>query len=99
MAPGIAVIMVVGTGALVAAAWWLIEAIAPRKMAERTVRQIALHKAAVEALDVAIPRAGNDAAQAARLTASREWHLAALNALAPAEAAALNDTTPLAQAA
>ncbi len=97
MAPGIAVIMVVGTGALVAAAWWLIEAVAPRWMAERTVRQIALHRNAVEALDIAIPRAGNDAAQQARLVASRDWHLAALNALSPADAAALS--TPLAQAA
>jgi hypothetical protein len=97
MAPGIAVIMVVGTGALVAAAWWLIEAVTPRWMAERTAKQVVLHRNAVEALDVAIPRAGNDAAQQARLVASREWHLAALNALAPAEAAALN--TSVARAA
>jgi hypothetical protein len=93
MDSGIAVIMVVGTGVLLAVAWWAVEAVVPRKMAERTVRQIALHKNAVEALDIAIPRAGNDAEQLARLTANREWHLAALNALAPAEAA------PLAKAA
>lgn len=97
MAPGIAIIMVVGTGVLVAVAWWLVETVTPRWMADRTVRQIALHRNIVEALDVTIPRAGNDAAQHARLVASRDWHLAALNALAPAEAAALN--TPLTQAA
>lgn len=89
MAPGIAIIMVVGSGALVAATWWAIESVAPRWMAARTQRQIALHRNVVEAMNVAIPRAGNDAAQQARLTANRAWHLAALNALAPAEAAAL----------
>lgn len=97
MAPGIAVIMVVGSGALVAAAWWLVEAAAPRWMADRTKRQIMLHRNAVEALDIAIPRAGNDADQHARLTANRAYHLAALANLAPAEAAALE--APLAQAA
>jgi hypothetical protein len=97
MNSGIAVIMVVGTGALVAASWWLIESVTPRWMADRTAKQVVMHRNAVEALDVAIPRAGNDAEQQARLVANREWHLAALNALAPAEAAALN--TPHAQAA
>jgi hypothetical protein len=89
MAPGIAVIMVVGTGALVAAAWWLIEAVAPRKMAERTARQIALHRDAVAALEIAVANVGTDAAHKARLTVSLEWHRSALAALAPDAAAAL----------
>ncbi len=87
MASGIAVIMVLGTGALLAAAWWLVEAVAPRMMAERTQRNVTLHRNIVEAMNVAIPRAGNDAVHQARLIANREWHLAALTALAPAEAA------------
>lgn len=96
MAPGIAVIMVVGTGALVAAAWWLIEAVAPRKMAERTARQIALHAEIVAALETAIARAGTDAAQKSRLTSSLEWHRAALASLAPNATAAKATELPLA---
>lgn len=83
MAPGIVVIMVVGTGALVAAVWWLIEAVAPRKMAERTARQVAMHAAAVVALETALAAPALDAAQKARLTSNLDWHRAALNALAP----------------
>lgn len=89
MAPGIAVIMVVGSGALLAVAWWAIEAVAPRWMAARTARQVALHRNVVEAMNVAIPRAGNDSVHQARLVANRDWHLAALTALAPGEAAAV----------
>ncbi|MBB6228554.1 hypothetical protein [Polymorphobacter multimanifer] len=98
MAPSIAVIMVVGSGALLAAAWWLVEAVAPRWMAERTRRQVALHRNVIEAMNVAIPRAGNDTEQQARLTANRDWHLAALTKLAPAEAAGI-EVVPLARAA
>jgi hypothetical protein len=98
MAPGIAVIMVVGTGAFVAAAWWLITSVAPRWIMTRTQGQVALHRNVVEAMNIAIPRAGNDSALQTRLIANRDWHLAALGSLAPAIAANLAGPT-LAKAA
>lgn len=88
MASPVAVIMVIGSGVLFAAAWWYVEAVFPRQMVRRTARQVDLHRGAVEALDVALGRAGNDQAQHERLAAQRSWHLAQLSALAPADAEA-----------
>lgn len=48
-------------------------------------RKIAFHRDAQAALETALSLAHNDPAQAARLKAQREYHLAALSTLAPGE--------------
>lgn len=98
MNSGLAVIMVVGSGAFLAAAWWMVESVAPRWMADRTQARISLHRNVVEAMNIAIPRAGNDAELQGRLIANRDWHLSALGSLSPAEAANFANN-PLAAAA
>jgi hypothetical protein len=67
---------------------WPIAHFAPRRMAAKKIANIARHAEAVDALEVALARAGNDPAQQRRLADSLAWHSAALRALAPEMAAA-----------
>lgn len=60
----------------------------PGRMAARKAANIARHTAAIQALEVALGRTGNDPAQHSRLTSNLAWHRAALKALAPDAAAA-----------
>ena len=50
-------------------------------------KKIAVHRAAEVALTAAVVQAHNDPEQAARLTAQRDYHRSALQALVPNEAA------------
>ncbi len=57
--------------------------LAPFWLQRRLHRQLAHHRAAAEALALAMTRCHNDPDQLARLTAQHDWHLAAIAALAP----------------
>ncbi len=99
MAPPIAVLMVSFTFISFMAAAWAVTSVLPRRLEARTHRQIALHREAVAALDIAMTRADNDAGQMSRLAANRAWHASALETLAPGSSVRAAEATALPKAA
>jgi hypothetical protein len=90
-------LMLLFTLMLVAGVVWPVLHYGPRRMVARKAANIARHTAAIQALEVALGRTGNDPAQHSRLTSNLAWHRAALKALAPDAAAAHSPTSmPLA---
>lgn len=57
--------------------------LAPFWLERRIGRSIRFHRRAAEALAIAMQRSHNDPDHHARLAAQHEWHVAALQALAP----------------
>jgi hypothetical protein len=55
----------------------------PSWLERRLNRKIEIHRASVAALDTAMAAPGLDPGQVMRLAAQRDWHRAALQALAP----------------
>jgi|GEM_PF-6990027 len=81
MATPILVLMITLTFLLVAGVWLFAEKTIPKMMRDRLARESVTHASAVEALEIAIARSGNDTAQLERLTASLNTHRSALRAL------------------